>query len=197
MTHTLFVTYLPRGNDSNTKKLVDAFKPKGTSEHLELSDDLPEMFSRERLNAYTAKYYGGQTLPPEKQALLNKMEKLTAQLIKADKVVIAFPMYNFSVPAPVKAWIDSIVVAGKTFNMTPKGPEGLLKGKKALIISTANGNYEGDYLFLDTAAPYVKNVFGFMGIESEIVTANGVGRQNSADLMKTATEKIQAIAKAW
>ena len=86
-------------------------------------------------------------------------------------------MYNFTVPSQLKAWIDRIVVAGKTFRYTETGPEGLV-GSKRVIIALARGNFYGDG---SPAAPlehlesYLRGVFNFIGIEPEFVSADGLG----------------------
>ncbi|SDT14105.1 FMN-dependent NADH-azoreductase [Pseudomonas asplenii] len=97
------------------------------------------------------------------------------EFLAADAIVIAAPMYNFSVPTQLKAWIDRIVVAGKTFRYTENGPEGLAAGKKVVIVSTAGGLHVG----LPTGVgheDYLKVLFGFLGItDIEFVRAHGLG----------------------
>ncbi|MBB2158327.1 FMN-dependent NADH-azoreductase [Gluconacetobacter diazotrophicus] len=88
-------------------------------------------------------------------------------LLAADIVVIGAPMYNFSLPAQLKSWIDRVVVAGKTFQYGAAGPEGLLpKGKKAFIISTRGGVYTGDspVAALDHQEKYLGAVLAFIGL---------------------------------
>ena len=95
----------------------------------------------------------------------------------ADIVVIGAPMYNFSVPSQLKAWIDRIVVAGQTFQYGPNGPEGLAKGKR-VIIGLARGNFYGDgapAASLEHVETYLKGLFNFIGVEPEFVIAEGLG----------------------
>jgi hypothetical protein len=84
----------------------------------------------------------------------------------ADIIVIGAPMYNFSIPSQLKAWIDRIAVAGKTFRYTEKGPEGLAKGKKVIIVSARGGIYSdgAPAAALDFQENYLRGVFGFLGI---------------------------------
>jgi FMN-dependent NADH-azoreductase len=94
----------------------------------------------------------------------------------ADVVVIGAPMYNFSVPSQLKAWIDRIVIAGKTFHYTANGPEGLAKGKR-VIIGLARGGFYGDgspVASLEHFETYLRGVFNFIGVEPEFVIAEGV-----------------------
>ena len=95
----------------------------------------------------------------------------------ADIVVIGAPMYNFSVPSQLKAWIDRIVVAGQTFQYGPNGPEGLAKGKR-VIIGLARGNFYGEgapAASLEHVETYLKGLFNFIGVEPEFVIAEGLG----------------------
>ncbi|CAH0159667.1 FMN-dependent NADH-azoreductase 1 [Pseudomonas sp. Bi123] len=97
-----------------------------------------------------------------------------AEFLAADAVVIAAPMYNFTIPTQLKAWIDRIAVAGQTFRYTEAGPEGLCGGKKVVIVSTAGGLHAGQPT--GTAhEEYLKVMFGFLGItDIEFVRAHGL-----------------------
>ncbi len=90
-----------------------------------------------------------------------------SELLEADEIILGTPMYNFSIPAALKAWIDQVGRAGKTFRYSADGtPEGLLAGKKALVIVTSGGNYDerSGISALDHEIPYLRFIFGFMGI---------------------------------
>ena len=96
------------------------------------------------------------------------------QFLAADVIVIGAPMYNFGIPSTLKAWIDRIAVAGKTFRYTENGPEGLAKGKR-LVIASGRGGIYGDNSPADFQEAYLRQVFGFLGItEIEFVRAEGV-----------------------
>jgi len=114
---TLLVKYTPRNERSNTKKLLDAFREKirnSETEELDLCSDVPDMFLEENLLAYIQRNYLGNALTPEQKKLMSKMDRMTEQLKSADIVVVAFPMNNFSMPAAVKAWFDSVILKGQT-----------------------------------------------------------------------------------
>jgi FMN-dependent NADH-azoreductase len=101
-------------------------------------------------------------------------ESTMAEFLAADAVVIAAPMYNFSIPTQLKAWIDRIAVAGKTFRYTEAGPEGLCGGKKLMIVSTSGGLHAGQPSGVGHEE-YLKLVFGFLGItDIEFVRAEGL-----------------------
>ena len=100
-------------------------------------------------------------------------EDVLEEFLAADTVVIGAPMYNFSVPSQLKAWIDRIAVAGKTFRYTEQGPEGLAGGKRVIIAISRGGFYAADNVF-EHAESYLKSLFNFIGIEPEFVRADGV-----------------------
>lgn len=94
--------------------------------------------------------------------------------LTADVIVIGAPMYNFSIPSQLKAWIDRVVVAGKTFRYTQAGPEGLAKGKRVLV-GLARGNVYGPGSPAEFAESYLKHVFGFIGVSDvEFIRAEGL-----------------------
>ncbi|WP_339418938.1 MULTISPECIES: FMN-dependent NADH-azoreductase [unclassified Pseudomonas] len=103
-----------------------------------------------------------------------------AEFLAADALVIGAPMYNFTIPTQLKAWIDRIAVAGQTFRYTEAGPEGLCGNKKVIIVSTSGGLHAGQ---ASGAAHegYLKLLFGFLGItDIEIVRAEGLAYGDDA-----------------
>ncbi|MDY0833136.1 MULTISPECIES: FMN-dependent NADH-azoreductase [Pseudomonas] len=103
-----------------------------------------------------------------------------AEFLAADAVVLAAPMYNFTIPTQLKAWIDRIAVAGQTFRYTEAGPEGLCGGKKVIIVSTSGGLHVGQ----PTGAAhedYLTVLLGFLGItDIEFVRAHGLAYGDEA-----------------
>lgn len=98
-----------------------------------------------------------------------------AEFLAADAVVIAAPMYNFTIPTQLKAWIDRIAVAGQTFRYTEAGPEGLCGNKKVIVVSTSGGLHVGQATGVGHE-DYLKVMLGFMGItDVEFVRAHGLG----------------------
>ncbi|MBD3646164.1 MAG: NAD(P)H-dependent oxidoreductase, partial [Pseudomonadales bacterium] len=89
-------------------------------------------------------------------------DELIDELMAADALVIALPMYNFNVPSALKAWFDHVARAGTTFRYTENGAEGLATGKKAYVFATRGGIYEGTDF--DFQTPYVRQFLGFLGI---------------------------------
>ncbi|UST61673.1 FMN-dependent NADH-azoreductase [Pseudomonas moraviensis] len=115
-----------------------------------------------------------------------------AEFIAADAVVIAAPMYNFTIPTQLKAWIDRVAVAGQTFRYTEAGPEGLCGGKKVVIVSTSGGIHAGQASGI-AHEEYLKLVLGFLGItDIEIVRAEGLayGEEVRNNAISAAQAKI-------
>lgn len=111
------------------------------------------------------------------QAELDAGALALEQFLAAETVVIGAPMYNFAISSQLKAWLDRILVAGKTFRYGPNGVEGLAGGKR-IIIALSKGGYYGDgqpNAGMDFQEPYLKAIFGFIGIHDvEFVRAEGI-----------------------
>ena len=110
------------------------------------------------------------------------------EFMAADVIVLGAPMYNFGIPSQLKAWIDRIAVAGKTFRYTAEGPQGLAGGKKVVVAATYGGMHpaQSGRNFVE---PYLRQVFGFLGIEDiEFVSAEG--------LAVSPEHRVQAISAA-
>lgn len=119
------------------------------------------------------------------------------QFLAADVIVIGAPMYNFGIPSTLKAWIDRVAVAGKTFRYTENGPEGLAGGKKVIVASGRGGLHTGAPS--DFQEPYLTFVLGFLGItDVEFVRAEGVAYspEHRANAIAGAKDSIPAPL-AW
>jgi FMN-dependent NADH-azoreductase len=120
------------------------------------------------------------------------------EFLAADVVVIGAPMYNFTVPSQLKAWIDRIAIAGKTFHYTANGPEGLVKGKR-VIVALARGGFYGEGAPaepLEHLETYLRGVFNFIGVEPEFVTAEGlaVSAEQRDTALKGALIEVERLA---
>jgi FMN-dependent NADH-azoreductase len=118
-----------------------------------------------------------ETLPPELRAEVERNEALLQEFLASDVIVIGAPMYNFGVPSQLKAWIDRIAVAGRSFRYTAAGPEGLAGGKRVIVASARGGLYAGTPReAMDFQEAYLRQLFGFLGIaDIEFVRAEGIG----------------------
>lgn len=100
-------------------------------------------------------------------------DKLISELVSADLLVIAAPMYNFMIPTQLKNWIDLVARAGKTFSYSEQGPKGLLSGTRAIIVTTRGGMHKEQAS--DQQIPYLKNILNFIGISDvEVVYAESL-----------------------
>ncbi len=198
---TLVITYLLRGEQSNTKKLADCFlaNAKNTEvEYLDLSQKIPESFTSESLTAYMKRNYMKIELTESEKKSIHAMDELTNQLKGADVVVLAFPLYNFSMPGIVKVYFDAILQKGETWDMKDGSYVGLMKDKKALIIMTSGGVYDGPMASWEHGMSLAKLEFGFMGFkEIESVHIGGVNMGNTEEKIEAGKSKVKEIAAKW
>ncbi|MEK9802096.1 MAG: NAD(P)H-dependent oxidoreductase, partial [Curvibacter sp.] len=118
-------------------------------------------------------------------------EALVSQFLAADVIVVGAPLYNFSIPSQLKAWIDRVAQVGRTFKYTEKGPQGLAGGKTVIVASTRGGIYSTSDAgrALEHQESYLQTVFGFFGItDVRFVRAEGVAMGDAP--------KAQALAAA-
>jgi len=189
------------GTQSATRELGAAIvgkwqrqNPGSQVRHLDLA--------REPLNHLTGEVLAARSAPAgqrsvELQRDVEAGERAMDDFLSADVIVVGAPMYNFSIPSQLKAWIDRIAVAGKTFRYTEKGPEGLVKGKKVIIVSARGGIYSAGApaAALDFQENYLRGVFGFLGItDIEFVRAEGLnyGPAQREQAMTVALSSITA-----
>ncbi|WP_300517210.1 NAD(P)H-dependent oxidoreductase [Aliiroseovarius sp.] len=145
----------------------------------------------------TEDWVSGTFTPPEARTeaqneALAFSDELVAELRAADLLVISTPVYNFGVPSALKAWVDQVARTGVTFKYGEAGPEGLLTGKRAVVVAASGGTPAGAPH--DFAVSYLKQVLGFLGItEVDVVDAAGVAVDAEAT-MKAAEEAVISTA---
>ena len=128
----------------------------------------------------------------EQRDRLALSDELVAEVKAADIIVIGAPIYNFSVPAALKAWIDLVARAGLTFQYTETGPKGLLEGKRAIVAVASGGTKAGSEV--DFATGYLRHVLGFIGITNvQMVVADQL-MLDAAGSLKAAEEALDRIA---
>ena len=196
MSKTLLVSYTPR-HESNTAKLIDTFinsiKNKTEITHLDLVKSPPSLLLEENLNGLLKRNFFDQELTETENEVVKTADALTQQLLDSDRIVLAFPMFNFSMPATVKAWIDLVVQRDKTFVVTEEGEyQGLCHDKKGLILMTTGADYSLEPMIaMEHAGSLAMACLGFMGIESDIISAQGLNQyEDKAEqiVMKTQQE---------
>lgn len=174
-------------DNSQTNQLSDYFVSKLADKNVVIRDLAANPLPYFDATAATA--LRGQPTSAEENALLALSDELVAEIKKADTLIINAPMYNFHIPTQLKSYFDFIARPRVTFQYSEKGPEGLLKGKKAVVLAAFGGFHQNQPTDLVTS--YMKAILGFVGItDVQFVYMEGIG------FGPEAVEKAQAQAKA-
>jgi FMN-dependent NADH-azoreductase len=184
-----------------TRRVVAQWKaarPATSVDYLDLAVDAPTHLNMDSLGFRLGLDAAGLSEVQKRENAVS--EKLVSQFLAADVIVVGAPMYNFSVPSQLKAWIDRVAQAGRTFKYTEKGPQGLAGGKTVIVASTRGGVYSTNPALagLDHQESYLKAVFGFLGItDVRFVRAEGVamGEEAKAKALAAADGEIRAHAQ--
>ena len=166
-----------------------------TVEYLDLANDAPSHLGADSLGFRLGA--GAQGLTEAQRAENEISERLVSQFLAADVIVVGAPLYNFSIPTQLKAWIDRIAQAGRTFKYTEKGPVGLAGGKTVIVASSRGGKYFGNAAMeaLEHQESYLRTIFGFFGItDVRFVRAEGVAMGDEAK--KAALENADVAIQA-
>jgi len=198
MKRILHLISSPRGNDSFSIKLGNAIieklrdeYPDSTVEEVNLLEsNVPHLDTAHLRSFFTP----AEQLTPEDQDAIRYSDAAISQLMAADILVIGAPLYNFGIPSTLKAWIDHIARAGKTFRYDENGPEGLVKGKKVYMAMSSGAVYsEGFYQSYDFVSPYLKATLGFLGMTD--ITIYRVEGVNIPGIKEHAMEKaVESIS---
>ena len=174
-------------DNSQTNQLSDYFVSKLADKNVVIRDLAANPLPHFDATAATA--LRGQPTSAEENALLALSDELVAEIKKADTLIINAPMYNFHIPTQLKSYFDFIARPRVTFQYSEKGPEGLLKGKKAVVLAAFGGFHQNQPTDLVTS--YMKAILGFVGItDVQFIYMEGIG------FGPEAVEKAQAQAKA-
>jgi FMN-dependent NADH-azoreductase len=180
MTNILYVTSSPRGAESYSHRVASQVIAELQAAHpgarVRVRDVARDPLPHVDENFVAALRPSGGSLTADQQAIITQSDALIDELLAADIIVIAAPMYNFGIPSTLKAWIDYVARAGRTFRYTEKGPEGLVTGKKAILIHSRGGVYSsGPAQAMDHQGTYLRSVLGFLGVtDVESVDVEGV-----------------------
>ena len=200
MSTLLHIDSSARSGGSISRQLTASFvsqwqakNPGGKVVHRDLAANALPHLSESLLGAY---FTPADARSAEQAEVIKQSDALVDELLAADTIVIGVPMYNFAPPSTLKAWIDHVFRAGRTFKYTETGPVGLVTGKKAVIILSRGGMYsEGPMEALDFQGKYLKSALGFIGItDVELVVAEGVsmGEEAAKQAVASAEAKINA-----
>lgn len=195
MTRILRIETSIKGEASVSRKLTDRLLARLTAAHpgarvteRDLSQGVPAIDGAWVGAIYTP----ADRRTPEQAKIAAYSDTLLDEVKAADLLVIALPVYNFGVPAQLKSWIDHLARKGETFTYTDKGPEGLLKNKRAIVALSSDGTKIGSEI--DFASGYIRHMLGFFGItDVEFVAADAMVFDPEKTL-KAAEAQVDAIA---
>lgn len=143
----------------------------------------------------------GLELTAEEQAATNLVNKYLNQFLAADKVVFAFPLWNFTVPAVLHTYLDYLSQAGKTFSYTAEGPVGLLTDKKVALLNARGGVYsEGPAAAVEMSVKYVQTILGFWGVQditTVIVEGHNQFPDKAKEIIAEGIQKATTVAAAF
>ena len=180
MANLLFVSSSLFGDGSQSRLIASEFIDRWRQSHpgttvveRELTaDSIPHL----SLAAFAASMTAADTRSTAERQAAALADALIEEVEAADVIVLAAPMYNFSIPSTLKAWIDHITRAGRTFRYGAAGAEGLLKGRKVFIITGRGGIYSDDSpaKAMDFQEPYLRAMLGFLGLDVTFIHVEGL-----------------------
>lgn len=198
MKHILHVTSSPRGRASHSiqlgNKIVDLLLTQYPGSKVAVNDTVISNYLHlNEIHPVAYRLPENEQSEEQKKVLLSS-EQAVREVLAADIIVIGVALYNFSIPSALKAWIDHVVRAGKTFSYATGKPEGLLKGKKVYLAIASNGVYsDGPMKDFDFSEPYLRFILGFMGITD--ITTFRVEGAGIPGIMETAlAASLDAVA---
>jgi len=184
--HILKINSSGRNSESYSRKLVDRLVAKLSAKNTDVKVTERDTsagidFVDERWITSSFTPADARTADQEKHLTLSN--ELVDELIAADTLVIGVAMYNFAIPASLKAWLDQVVRPGRTFHYSDTGPQGLLTDKKVYVVLATGGTEAGGEM--DYASGYLRHILGFMGItDVEIIAADQLMMGDEAKLAK-------------
>ena len=201
MKNILLIQSSPRGSESSSQKVAQSVVNDLKARHPEAKVVVRDLAANPPphvgLPFITGMYAPAEHRTPDQVQAIAFSDVLIDELFAADTIVIAVPMHNFTLPSTLKAWIDHVARAGRTFNYGSHGPEGLLKGKRVILVLARGGVYSsGPTKPLDFQEPYLRAVLGFLGI-TDVSAIHVEGAANRAigpeKAIATATAKSKDI----
>ncbi|MFC3845676.1 FMN-dependent NADH-azoreductase [Paenibacillus sp. MAH-36] len=208
MAQVLYITANPKSIESSVghrvgQAFLKAYRETHTNDEIEkinvYEEDFP-ILDGDILSAWE-KIRGGIPLSEMSQAeqqKINALNQFIDRVASADKYVFVSPMWNWSIPPRLKAFIDSIVVVGKTFHYTENGPVGHLIGKKAIHIQVSGGIYSQEpFTKMDHSHPYLKqvlNILGIQNVEVLYVEGHGINREGADEIIRKAISDAEKHA---
>jgi len=199
MCNILFVSSSPRGSASYSnqiaQRVISDLRERNSNARLVVRDlaqpPLPHI--DDDFVTATRGPNGPQT--DRQRAILALSDALVDEFLAADIVVIAAPMINFGVPTQLKSWFDYVARAGRTFRYSEAGPQGLVTGKRVIIVSASGGIYSGANAAFDFQVPWLRSMLGFLGITIvEVIRVEGTALGPKPAEEAVARAAAQALA---
>lgn len=198
----LFVTSSPRGSASYSNRVATSvlaeLRTRNPGATVTVRDLAREPLPHVGDDFFTATRGPSGPQTDEQRVLLDRSDELVDELFAADVIVIATPMINFTIPSNLKAWIDYVARAGRTFRYSEKGPEGLVKGKHVIVVPARGGIYAAGNA-MDFQLPYLKSVLAFLGMTDVVVLeveGTAYGPDAAEKAVDAATAKLHATCEA-
>lgn len=200
MNKLLVVNSSPGLSDSHIRVLIDTFTrqfatkiPAAEIIERDLGEHPVPHLDEATIEAF---FTAGDKLSHKQKDLLALSDALIAEIKAADVILIGSPMYNYSIPSGLKAWIDQVVRAGHTFRFTAEGPHGLLSGKKLVVITARGGDYSMPPMCqLDYQEPYLRDIFAMIGLtDTDFIHCQGVAMGDDARVRAMAQATAEVIA---
>lgn len=199
---TLVILSSILGERSNSKQLADHLiarvKAANPASVIKVRDIGAQPIPYFDGNTAGALFTPAESRTVEQQRLVELSDSLVAELMEADRIVFAVPVYNFNLPAQFKSYLDHLARAGVTFRYTSEGvPEGLVKGKQVVVLTARGGKAEGTPS--DTMTPYLRQMLAFLGMtEVTFIAAEGMAMGEVAALegLSLAKQRIDALLPA-
>jgi FMN-dependent NADH-azoreductase len=193
MSRVLIIESSARQQGSVSRELTQQFISQWQAAHPEDQITVRDLASHP-VPHLDANLMGGWMKPVDQrseveQFALERSNQLTDELVAADVLVLAAPMYNFAIPSTLKAWFDHVLRAGVTFKYGETGPQGLLVGKSAYVLTARGGIYAGSPL--DHQEPYLRQVLGFVGIH-DVTFIHAEGLNMGGDFMEKGLNQAKA-----
>lgn len=211
MKKVLYITSNPKDESKSFslqvgRNFLNEYKrlnPNDQIKEMEVYDENIPLIDRDMLKIWgeIANGVNFNNLGKVEQEKLSKFSEFTQQFIEADKYIFVTPMWNLGLPAMLKAYLDTIVIAGKTFKYTPQGPVGLLKNKKAIHIHASGGVYtSGPASNFAHADSYLKSIMSFIGVkdfESIIIEGVAATPDKADEIKEIANKKALELVKKF
>ncbi len=206
MSKILVITASPRGERSVSRALSTQFAQLWAQQHPQDTVLLRDL-GHHPVPHVTEPWVVGAFAPPEAQtpeskAAIAVSDQLVDEFLSCDRFILGVPMYNLNIPSTFKAYIDQIVRAGKTFAVGPNGYEGLVKGKKAVFITSSGGSFAAGSPFapFNFQEPYLRAIFGFIGVtDVQFIIADSLNQgEDPARLSRQkAEDALKELATTW